>query len=59
MGTITDPRKAQMRRALNWSAWLFTGYLFTTYIVLTDGLTTFTTRDSTELHTSLFAALMI
>jgi hypothetical protein len=32
-----DPRKQQMRRALNWSAWLFTGYLFTTYIVLTDG----------------------
>jgi membrane-associated phospholipid phosphatase len=37
METSVDPRKKQMRRALNWSAWLFTGYLFTTYIVLTDG----------------------
>ena len=39
MSTFPDLRKAQMRRALNWSAWLFVGYLFTTYIVLTDGFT--------------------
>jgi membrane-associated phospholipid phosphatase len=50
MSTITDPRKAQMRRALNWSAWLFTGYLFTTYIVLTDGFLVRIDRHLNNLH---------
>jgi membrane-associated phospholipid phosphatase len=45
-----DPRKQQMRRALNWSTWLFTGYLFTTYIVLTDGFIVRIDRHLNNLH---------
>lgn len=47
MSNHPELRKAQMRRALNWSAWLFTGYLFITYIVLTDG---FLVRIDRELN---------
>jgi membrane-associated phospholipid phosphatase len=50
MSTITNPRKAQMRRALNWSAWLFAGYLFTTYIVLTNGFLVHIDRHLNNLH---------
>ena len=37
MPTILDQRHRQMRRALKWSAGLFTGYLYITYQVLTNG----------------------
>lgn len=50
MSTFPGLRKAQMRRALNWSAWLFVGYLFTTYIVLTDGFLVRIDRHLNNLH---------
>ena len=37
MQTVLDQRHRQMRRALKWSAALFTGYLFVTLQVLTNG----------------------
>jgi len=52
-----DPRKQQMRRALNWSAWLFTGYLFTTYIVLTDGFLVRIDRELNNWHHPKFTGL--
>ncbi|CAN2215706.1 PgpB Membrane-associated phospholipid phosphatase [Candidatus Nanopelagicaceae bacterium] len=47
MPTILDHRHRQMRRALKWSAGLFTGYLYITYQVLTDG---FLVRIDRELN---------
>ena len=47
MPTILDQRHRQMRRALKWSAGLFTGYLYITYQVLTDG---FLVRIDRELN---------
>ena len=37
MQTVLDQRHRQMRKALKWSAALFTGYLFVTVQVLTNG----------------------
>ena len=57
MPTILDQRHRQMRRALNWSAWLFTGYLFTTYIVLTDGFLVRIDRELNNWHHPKFHGL--
>ena len=38
MPTILDQRHRQMRRALNWAAGLFLGYLLVTFQVLTNGI---------------------
>ena len=47
MPTVLDQRHRQMRRALKWSAGLFAGYLYITYLVLTDG---FLVRIDRELN---------
>jgi len=47
MPTVLDHRHRQMRRALKWSAGLFAGYLYITYLVLTDG---FLVRIDRELN---------
>ena len=57
MPTILDQRHRQMRRALNWSAWLFAGYLFTTYIVLTDGFLVRIDRELNNWHHPKFHGL--
>ena len=50
MPTVLDHRHRQMRRALKWSASLFTGYLFITYQVLTDGFMVRIDRELSELE---------
>ena len=50
MPTVLDHRNRQMRRALKWSASLFSGYLFITYQVLTDGFMVRIDRELSELE---------
>lgn len=57
MPTVLDQRQRQMRRALNWSAGLFAGFLFVTYQVLTNGFLIQVDQYFDELHRPRFKGL--
>jgi membrane-associated phospholipid phosphatase len=50
MPTILDQRHRQMRRALNWAAGLFAGYLLVTFQVLTNGFIVDVDKTFNNLH---------
>lgn len=50
MPTILDQRHRQMRRALNWAAGLFAGYLLVTFQVLTNGFIVDIDKTFNNLH---------